>query len=175
MLRSLVLKQLDAEERKLGGVSVEYLRHVARNSIPAFLKFALFTPLSRHRSRLPADAYHVARLVAVRAEDCGSCVQIELNLARKSGVAAGVLRAVLDDRPEDLAPPLADVYRFARAVASQADDPELREHLRARHGEQGLIDLAFAVAAARVFPTVKRALGYATSCEAGGWGLGDGG
>jgi hypothetical protein len=40
----------------------------------------------------------------------------------------------------------------------------LRESLRARLGEEALIELSFAIAAARVFPTVKRGLGYATSC-----------
>ncbi|HZH91619.1 MAG TPA: hypothetical protein VEX70_13505 [Pyrinomonadaceae bacterium] len=34
MLRQLILRQLDAEERKLGGVSMNYLRHVARGSSP---------------------------------------------------------------------------------------------------------------------------------------------
>jgi alkylhydroperoxidase family enzyme len=165
MLRRLVLRRLDAEERKLGGVSVEYLRHVARASLPAFLKFALFTPLAGHRKKLPADAYHLARVVAVRHEDCGTCVQIEVNLARKDDVAPELLRAALEGRFDDLPPHLADACRFARAVCERGDDAELRERLRARHGDEGLVELALAVAAARVFPTTKRALGYATSCS----------
>jgi alkylhydroperoxidase family enzyme len=165
MLRRLVLRRLDAEERKLGGVSVEYLRHVARASLPAFFKFALFTPLAAHRRKLPADAYRLARLVAVQHEDCGTCVQIEVNLARRDNVAPELLRAALDGRFGELPPELADVCRFARAVAEQGDDVELRERLRARYGEEGLVELALGIAAARVFPTAKRALGYAASCS----------
>ena len=126
MLRRLVLRSLDAQERKLGGVSVEYLRHVARTSLPAFLKFALFTPLASHRKKLPPDVYHLARLVAVQHEDCGTCVQIEVNLARQDGVAPELLRAALKGRFEELPPHLADACRFARAVSEQADDADLR-------------------------------------------------
>ena len=164
MIRQLILKRLDAAERALGGVSVEYLRHVARTSLAAFFKFSLFMPLAAHRRKLPPAAYHVARIVATRQEDCGTCVQIEVNLARRGGVPAEVLRAVLAERVADLPPELTDVYRFARAVAAAEDDAELRASLRARYGEEAFVELALAIAAARVFPTTKRALGYATSC-----------
>ena len=40
----------------------------------------------------------------------------------------------------------------------------MRERVRERYGEEGLVELALGIAAARVFPVVKRALGYATSC-----------
>src|ERR671921_552146 len=115
MLRALILKQLDAEERKLGGVSIDYLRHIARTSLSSFFKFALFTPLAKHRRRLPPDAYHVARIVATQHEDCGTCVQIEVNLARRAGVPADVLRAAVRQLPGELPAELADVYRFAQA------------------------------------------------------------
>ncbi|HEX8130422.1 MAG TPA: hypothetical protein VF527_15080 [Pyrinomonadaceae bacterium] len=165
MLRQLILKQLDAEERKLGGVSIDYLRHIARTSLSAFFKFALFTPLAAHRRALPADAYHVARLVATQHEDCGTCVQIEVNLARRHGVAPEVLRAAILRRPDELPAALADVYRFAEAVCEAGGaEGEWRERVRVHYGEEALVELALGIAAARVFPTTKRALGYATSC-----------
>ena len=165
MLRTLILKRLDAEERNLGGVSLDYLRHIARTSLPSFFKFALFTPLARHRRRLPPDAYHVARLVATQHEDCGTCVQIEVNLARRAGVAANVLRAALKGEPDELPAELADVYRFAQAVVEAGGaEVEWRERVRERYGEAALVEMALAIAAARVFPTTKRALGYAASC-----------
>lgn len=164
MIRKLILKRLDKEERSLGE-SVEYMRHLVRTSLPAFFKFALFTPLAQHRRKLPPAPYRVARIVATRDEDCGTCVQIEVNLARKEGVPADVIRAVLNSRPEDLTPALADVYRFARSVVeASGGEEELRERVRERYGEEGLVELALGIAAARVFPVVKRALGYATSC-----------
>lgn len=165
MLRKLILKRLDAEERNLGGVSIDYLRHIARTSLPAFFKFALFTPLARHRRRLPPDAYHVARLVATQHEDCGTCVQIEVNLARRAGVSTDVLRAAVRQLPEALPAELSDTYRFAQAVVeANGAEGEWRERVRERYGEEALVEMSLAIAAARIFPTTKRALGYATSC-----------
>ncbi|MGH9900733.1 MAG: hypothetical protein ACRD68_02730, partial [Pyrinomonadaceae bacterium] len=124
-----------------------------------------FTPLASHRRRLPAAAYRVARIVATRDEDCGTCVQIEVNLARKDGVPVEIIRAVLKGCPDDLPPELGDVYRFATAVVeASGEEEELRQRVRGRYGEEGLVELALGIAAARVFPVTKRALGYAKSC-----------
>ena len=165
MLRPLLLKRLDAMETTLGE-SVEYLRHVVRVSLRSFLKFALFTPLAAHGRALPVDLYHTACFVATRHEDCGTCVQITINLARKDRVADDLLRALIAGRPDNLPEPARDVYLFSEAVV-KADEEKagaIRERLRTALGEEALIELSFAIAAARVFPTVKRSLGYATSC-----------
>jgi alkylhydroperoxidase family enzyme len=165
MLNRIILKQLAAEERKLGDGSMDYLRHIARTSLPAFFKFALFAPLAAHRRALPADAYHVARLVATRHEDCGTCVQIGVNLARRDGVSLEVLRAAHDGRPDKLPYALAYVYRFTgAAVEATGAEDEWRERVREHYGERALVELALGIATARVFPTTKRALGYAQSC-----------
>jgi alkylhydroperoxidase family enzyme len=164
MIRSLIHKRLDAEERALGA-SLDYARHMLRASLGAFLKFALFLPLSRHRRVLPRPAYHVARIVAARDEDCGTCVQIEVNLARADAVPPDLIRMVLSETPDALPEDLADVYRFTAAVVRATGDEEsLRQRIRYRYGEDGLVELALAIASARVFPITKRALGYATSC-----------
>ena len=164
MMRNLILKRLDKEERSLGE-SLDYVRHIVRSSLPAFFKFALFTPLSQHRHKLPSTPYRIARIIATQDEDCGTCVQIEVNLARKEGVPSDVIRTVLNNRPEDLTPELAEVYRFTKAVVeASGEEEDLRQRIRERYGEEGLVELALGIAAARVFPVTKRALGYATSC-----------
>src|SRR4030095_15058270 len=135
MIRRLIQKQIDKQERSLGG-SVDYVRDILRASLPAFFKFALFTPLSQHRRRLPPDAYHTARIVATQDEDCGTCVQIEVNLALKDGVSANVNPAVLKGDLEGLTPALADVYRFAKAVVeASGGEEELRQRIRDSYGQ----------------------------------------
>jgi alkylhydroperoxidase family enzyme len=164
MLSSFILNRLDLAERQLG-VSLDYLRHILNTSLAAFVKFALFTPLASHRRKLPVEPYQVARLVATQHEDCGTCVQIVVNAARQEGVSADIVRAVLAGRAEALAPELSDVYHFTRAVlAASGEEGDMRERLRARYGDEGLVELALGISSARVFPTTKRALGYATSC-----------
>ena len=164
MIRNLILHRLDAEERALGE-SLDYLRHIVRTSLKSFLRFALFTPLAGNRRKLSESAYRIARVVATRDEDCGTCVQIEVNLARKEGVPPEFIRAVLNKRPDELPAELADVYRFAVAVVeASGEEDQLRQRLRAQLGEEAFVELALGIAATRVFPIAKRALGYAKSC-----------
>jgi hypothetical protein len=90
---------------------------------------------------------------------------MEVNLARREGVPHEVLRAVLSQHIEDLPEALADVARFAWAVAEGVESSEeLRERVRTRYGDEGLIELALATASVRVYPAVKRALGFAGGC-----------
>src|SRR5262245_14662635 len=137
MLRWFIRKRLAAAEKRLGA-SVDYLRHILDVSLRAFLKFVKVMPLAEYRRSLPPGPYHVARIVATRNEDCGPCVQIEVNLARKAGVRPEVVQAVLAFNPAGLPDDLAEAYRFAEAVVTRngAED-ELRERIRRRHGEAG--------------------------------------
>lgn len=167
MLRWLIRRKLDSEEKKLGE-SVDYLRHVVDVSPAAFLRFASIMPFANSRKVLPKEAWFVAQTLAVLEEDCGPCVQITVNLARQSGVDASLLRAVLDGNCDALSQEMIDVYRFAKSViAMTADADELRETLRKRYGDRGLIELSYAIASGRIPPTVKRCLGYAKSCSVG--------
>ena len=89
-----------------------------------------------------------------------------MNEVKKAGVPAEILRAVLDGRLDDLPEELRDVYRFAEAVVkASGEEDAFRERIRARYGDEGLIEMALAIASCRVFPTTKRALGYAVSCS----------
>jgi hypothetical protein len=165
MLRWLIHRKLSAEEKKLG-VSVDYLRHVADVSPAAFLRFCSILPFANSRKVLPKDAWFVAQIVALQHKDCGPCLQIGVNLARQNGVDPALLRATLDGHCDDMPQEMVDVLRFTQSVVTGSDDDDaLRETLRKRYGERGLIELAYAIASSRIPPTVKRCLGYAKSCS----------
>ena len=164
MLRWIIGKKLNAVERDLGE-SADYLRFMVGASLPSFLKFTKVLAVAEHRRKLPIDAHHVARIVATRDEDCGTCVRIEIRLAKKAGVPIDVVRAVVERAPERLPERLADVYRFTESVVTaRYDEAPLRERIRAAYGDAALVELALAIAACRVFPIVKRTLGFAASC-----------
>ena len=167
MLSFLLRRRVAAAERTMD-VPLDYMHHLVEVAPVAALKFSLVTPMAYHRKALPVTAFHVAHLAASRAEDCGTCVQIAVNQARREGVPSSMIQAVLDGRPDDLPPMLADVYHFARAVLAGADAADelytLRERVRAHYGEEALAELALKLATARVFPAVKRTLGYADRC-----------
>jgi len=114
-----------------------------------------------------ADIRHLAALGATRAQDCGACVQIGVNLARGDGVEAEVLRAALGrDSSTPLAEAQRDALHFGRAVTLQERGAaDLRERLRNRFGDGAVVELSWAVAVAQFYPVLERAMGFAESCS----------
>jgi alkylhydroperoxidase family enzyme len=166
MLRRLILARIASAEKNWG-VSLEYCRFILRVSLRAFFKFGKFLAVDEYRRVLPAAPCYVARIVATQHEDCGTCVQIAVSQARKAGVPSEILRAVLDGKLDALPEELRDAYRFAEAVlTANGEEDACRERIRLRYGDEGLIEMALAIATCRVFPTIKRALGYAVNCSA---------
>jgi len=138
---------------------------IAGQSKRAFAKILLTFPLAGHRRVVSVPAYFAARIAVAQVQDCGTCVQMETNMARRQGVSPEFLRALLENRTESLPPDVATAYRFARAVAERTGSEDgLREQVRQYFGAEGLVELALVVASAQLFPVTKRALGYATSC-----------
>jgi hypothetical protein len=55
---------------------------------------------------------------------------------------------------------------FARAVLDHAPAAdELREEVLRRWGPRGLVSLAFGLVGARIYPTLKYALGHGKTCQ----------
>lgn len=151
------------QERALGA-DLDYLRSIADASTAALAKFALAMPATRHRDVIPTTLWHLARLAATRVQDCGTCVQIVVNAARADGVPAAALQSALDEDGRLTADERL-VMRYAEAVAARSDDaPEVVEAVREQFGDDGLVELALAVATAQLFPILKRGLGQAVAC-----------
>jgi alkylhydroperoxidase family enzyme len=164
MLTWLMRRRIAAFERTYD-YDVSYLRLILEASPRAFLAFGKLGALAQYRRGVPLDAYFAAKLVAARAEDCGPCTQLAVTMAERAGVAPGVLAAVFARDEAAMTPEAALGFRFAEAVlahAPRADD--LRVEIVQRWGRQAIVSLAFTIAASRVFPTVKYALGYGKAC-----------
>lgn len=151
-------------ERKLG-VPLDYVREIAASAPATFRLLGRVSALDHSRRPRHRHAAHLAALGAALHDDCGTCVQIHINLARADGVAEDVLRRAVMGEAGTLASPLAESFRFGEAVA--ANDPEmhaLREKLEEALGRRAVIEMSVGIAFARFYPTLKRALGYARSC-----------
>jgi alkylhydroperoxidase family enzyme len=163
----LLQRVVDAIERRVGVPDgLPHLRRMAEIARPLFFKFLRVAALAAHHRALPRDAHTVASLTASASEGCGACLQMGINEALRGGVAVGIVRAAATLRAEDLPPPLREVQRFALAIVHR--DPDLdaaRQVLMSTYGEAAVLELASAVASARVFPTVKRALGLSRTCD----------
>ena len=165
MYRWFVSRQLDSAEKQIG-VSLDYLREMFRVAPSAFFKFLKLTSLAQHRRVLPSTLLHVARMVASRHHDCGSCYQMAVNFALQDGMSVELVGAVVHERVASLPKELMEAYRFAEnVVTNDGQDGLWRESIQQRFGDEGVVELSLAIAIAGVFPTMKRGMGYARSCD----------
>ena len=165
MLKRLIEHKLANAERDLG-YDLSYLRDLLEADTGAFLRFAKLQGISLYRRDLPAAASYAAKLVGTLAEDCGPCTQLMVTMAEREQVAPETLRAVLRGDDAALDDDVRLSVRFARAVLSRDVEADaLREQVVARFGRRGLVSLAFALVSARVFPTLKYALGHGRTCS----------
>jgi alkylhydroperoxidase family enzyme len=165
MLGFLVRWRIRSTEKKMGE-PLDYLRQMFEHSPGAFWQFAKVAKAAGYRNKLPAAPFHVARLVALRIQDCGPCVQTCVNIAKSDGVEPSVLNATLAGDFDALPEPLGDVARFAQAVTSgSGDENTYRDRLRTVFGDEGMVELALAIALCQTFPILKRGLGHAKSCS----------
>jgi AhpD family alkylhydroperoxidase len=165
MIRWLLTKMLEWGKTQIGDVNMDYAYHL-RDVAPGRLwRFSFIKVVEGGRKFTPADAYHAAGMAAAMAEDCGPCVQIHVNLALKDGVDSDVLRALATRRLDQVAAHVALAFKYGDAASRGVMADEMRDEIRAKWGEQGLIELAFTIATARFYPGLKRALGYAHTCE----------
>jgi alkylhydroperoxidase family enzyme len=142
-----------------------YMREMIDVDPRAVLTFSKVQALTKYRKDIPLAAYCAAGLVAVMAEDCGPCTQLCIDMAEREGVDPAILRAVVARDYTAMPYDVALAVRFTEASlhhAPQADD--LREEVVRQFGKRGLISLAFAMVAARTFPTLKYAMGHGKAC-----------
>lgn len=165
MLRTLLQWRLNAFEREWH-YDMSYARFLLKTSPRALLKFLPVMGFARHHENAPMAAQAAAGLYAAMAEDCGPCIQLGAHMAERAGVRPQVVRAILAGDESAMGDDARLGFRYARLTLHH--DPEaasLREEIVARWGERALVSLAFAVTAARIFPTLKYALGYGQSCS----------
>jgi hypothetical protein len=142
-----------------------YMRDLADASPRAAWLFSRVTALGRFRQDIPVDAWCAAGITAVRHEDCGPCTQLGVTMAERAGVSPAVLRAILTEDEAAMPAEVALVWRFTRAtLAHEAAADEYREAIVQRWGRRALVSVAFAITAARIYPTVKYALGHGQAC-----------
>jgi hypothetical protein len=164
-LARLVAPGLDAFERR-HGYDTRYIREIAAASPSGFVRFALATMLGDGRSGVPIDAWYAVKLVAIRHEDCGPCTQLVVRMAEEEGVPVETIRAVLERRGPS-APEVTLAVAFAEAALARdlVTSDRLRPEIVARWGPAGLVAIARALANARMYPTIKYALGHGRACS----------
>lgn len=165
MLKALLARGIRKLERTWG-YDAGYLRFVLAASGGTFLKFGLVAGLV-DRKAAPSAALAAAGIAGTLAEDCGPCTQISVDMAAAGGVTPEILRAILAGDEAAMGATAALGWRFARASLArdmEAADP-LRDEIVSRWGDRGLTAVAMAITTARMYPTLKYALGYGKACS----------
>jgi hypothetical protein len=165
MLKAFLAAQIAKLERTWG-YDASYMHHMLRASPASVLKFSFVSRLV-DRKAAPAEALAAAGIVGTLVEDCGPCTQISVDMAAASGARPEVLRAVLSGDEEQMGPDASLAWRFARASLArdmETADP-LREEIVRRWGDQGLVAISLSLTTARMYPTLKYALGYGKACS----------
>ena len=165
MLKILLSRWLDGFERTWR-YDASYMRLVLRVSPASLQKFAIGTRAPDVRAA-PGAALVAAGIVGTLAEDCGPCTQIAVDMATTQGIPSAILRAIVAGDEAAMGEPAALAWRFARASLArdmQACDP-LRDEIVRRWGEKALVAISLSLMTARMYPTLKYALGYGKTCS----------
>ncbi len=120
--------------------------------------------LASYRKTAPVEAYMAAKLTGVRTEDCRPCLQLAVELAREEGIASQLIEAILAGNVTAMCADSALGFRFATVVLTRSgDEAAAREAVRNAYGEAAVVETTLATQITRVFPMLKRGLGYSES------------
>jgi len=165
MLKWLIRNRLAAFERQYE-YDTSYARDLLAADTRAFFAYARLQGMTKYDRDVPKDVYHAVKLVGTIAEDCGPCTQLNVAMGLRAGVEPRTLSAVVRGDEAALSPEVRLGVRYARAVlAHDAEADTLREEIVQRWGRRALIACAFALTTARMYPTLKYALGHGAACQ----------
>lgn len=164
MLSWLIRRRITAFERAFD-YDAAYAHEMADVNRRALFALNRAMELGAVRDGVPTDVLFAAKLSACLHEDCGPCVQLVAQMALNAGVSPDVVAAIVQGAWTKLPEAVALSAQFARATLDRQPEADtLREALEQRFGRKGLVSIACAITAARIYPGLKYALGYGQHC-----------
>lgn len=165
MLTRLVRRQLDAFGREYN-YDVSYTRDILEAGLGTVPVLWGINLMAKYCRDVPRDTWFAAKMTAIRVADCGPCLQLGATMAERAGVDARVIRAILAGDEKAMGADAALGFRFAHATLRREPAADsLRQEIMARWGRRALVSLAFGIAVAAVFPTLKTAMGRGQACS----------
>lgn len=143
-----------------------YMSHVLNTSTAAGIRLSLLPIYSQFRG--PKDARDVwvgAMLGSTQEGDCGPCVQLIVDIALEVEAPADQLALCLQGNAA-VAGDVGLGFRFAQAAIENAPELEqLRSEIENRFGPSAVTAASFAASSGRVYPVLKRGLGFGQTCS----------
>ncbi len=164
MLKRFAHSRLRAFEKDFG-YDAGYMHELVEADVGAVMKFMKVQAISGYRKNVPEDVWYAAKITGAMHEDCGPCTQLAVTMAERANVSTTTLRAIAARDDSALPEDVRLGVEFSRAVlARDARADKLREEIVRRWGFLGLVSIAFTLIGARVYPTLKYALGHGHAC-----------
>ena len=140
-----------------------YLHEFLDASPDGFEAFSKFGDMGMYRKTLSPEVFFVSKIAAAQTEDCGPCTELNVRMAQEAGVDEKIIRGTLSG--QGLSNELEAVRQFSIAVAFNEVKPGQVEEMKDTYGREGLAELALSIASMRVYPCMKRALGFDQACS----------
>ena len=143
-----------------------YMKEMLKFAPKAYANFEAFLPMASYSDKTPKDVLFVAKVTAMEVEDCGACLQLNVDMAIEAGVDKGILKEIVFNEGKNLSKELKDVYDFAFAVASYEEvDNSLYAKMNEKYSHEIMVELALAIASTKIFPSIKRVMNDIQSCS----------
>ena len=142
-----------------------YMKEMLKENPKAFETFEAFLPMSVFVNKSPKDVIFIAKLTSMKNEDCGACLELNINMAIEAGVNKDIIKEILFNEGKNLAKELKTVYDFSLKVGNKEDiDEELYANMNSLYTKDVIVEIALAIASTKIFPTIKRVLNDIHSC-----------
>lgn len=163
MIKAILNNIIRGFERRYD-YNAAYLHEIIDAKTGAGLKMTIVSSFLTEDFGAPRNLYHAAKIRSVRRADCGPCLRLVLGIAEDAGVSPSAIRTALEGGEHS--PEAALGARFADAVLDNSPNiSELAETIRQQYGADTVCGLAVAINAGQFYPILKRAMGYAATCE----------
>ena len=143
-----------------------YMSHVVETSAEAGVRLSLLPLFTQFQGPKAArNVWAGAMLGSTQEGDCGPCVQLIVDMALEAAVPKDQLALCLQGD----AVAAGDVglgFRFAQAAIANVHELEdLRAEIDRRFGPAAVTAASFAAASRRIYPVLKRGLGFGQTCS----------
>jgi len=143
-----------------------YMKEMLQVAPEAYETFEAFLPMASFFKVTPKDVLFVAKVAAMKNEDCAACLQLTVDMALEAGVDRDVIKEIVHNEGKNLSYTLKDIYDFTLSVAQNMPiENDLYDRIIQSYSPAVMMELALAIASTKVFPAIKRTLNQAQSCS----------
>lgn len=143
-----------------------YMKEMLKENPNAYASFEAFLPMASFKEKTPLDVLFVVKITSMKNEDCGACLQLNVDMAIEAGVDKEIIKEVVFNEGKNLSEELKDVYHFTLAVGNnETVQNNLYDKINKRYSKDIMTEIALAIASSKVFPAIKRVMNDFHTCS----------